>query len=69
LRISGLLSTLANMSNVEEIEIAIDRLSDTEVSELKTWIWDRDIVSDAGRLDELADEALNEHRAGKTRKL
>lgn len=59
------------MSTVEEIESAIERLSDAEVAELKAWLWDREIESDSvsGRLDALADEALAEHRAGKSRPL
>ena len=59
------------MSTVQEIETAIEKLSDSEVAELKAWIWDRDIESDAvaGRLDSLADESLREYRAGKTRPL
>jgi hypothetical protein len=59
------------VSTVQEIEAAIEKLSDSEVAELKAWIGDRGIESDAvaGRLDSLADEALREHRAGKTRPL
>ena len=59
------------MSTVQEIERAIEKLSDQEVAQLREWLWDRDIVSDAaaGRLEKLADEALAEHREGKTRRL
>lgn len=59
------------MSTVEEIETAIEKLSDHEVAELKAWLWDREIGDDAvaGRLDLLANEALSEYRAGKTRSL
>lgn len=59
------------MSTIQEIETAIEKLSDDDVTELKAWLWDREIEADAatGRLDELADEALSEHRAGKTRPL
>jgi hypothetical protein len=59
------------MSTVQEIERAIDRLSDEEVAEIRAWLWDRDIERDAsaGKFDASADEALREHRSGKTRKL
>jgi hypothetical protein len=59
------------MSTVQEIESAIERLSDEEVAEIRAWLWDRDIERDArdGKFDALAEEALREHRDGKTRKL
>ncbi len=59
------------MSTVQEIERAIEKLSDAEVAEIRAWLWDRDIERDAasGKLDGFAEEALREHRAGKTRKL
>ncbi|MBX7122411.1 MAG: hypothetical protein K1X42_09810 [Opitutaceae bacterium] len=59
------------MSTVQEIERAIEKLSDAEVAEIRAWLWDRDIERDAasGKLDAFAEEALREHRAGKTRKL
>lgn len=59
------------MSTVQEIERAIEKLSEKEVAEIRAWLWDRDIERDAaaGRLDKFAEEALREHRAGKTRKL
>lgn len=59
------------MSSFEEIETAIEKLSDHDVAELKAWLWDREIEADAvaGRLDLLANEALSEYRAGKTRPL
>jgi hypothetical protein len=59
------------MSTVQEIERAIERLSEDEIAEIRAWLWDRDIERDAvaGRLDKFAEEALREHRAGKTRKL
>ena len=63
--------TLRTMNTVEEIESAIERLSDADVAELKAWLWDREIEADsaAGHLDAMADEALAEHRAGKSRPL
>jgi hypothetical protein len=59
------------MSTVQEIERAIERLTEEEVSEVRQWLWDRDIARDAesGRLNEPAAEALREHRDGKTRRL
>ncbi|MCB1105671.1 MAG: hypothetical protein KDK74_13130 [Cephaloticoccus sp.] len=59
------------MSTVQEIESAIEKLSATEVAELKAWLWDRDIEADssAGRLNPLIEEALDEYRTGKTRPL
>jgi hypothetical protein len=59
------------MSTVQEIERAIERLSDEEVAEIRAWLWDRDIERDAsaGKFDALADEALREHRSGKRREL
>ncbi len=59
------------MSTVQDIERAIEKLSEEELGEIREWLWDRDIARDAnaGKLDGLADEALQEHRSGKTRKL
>lgn len=59
------------MSTVQEIERAIERLTEEEVSEVRQWLWDRDIARDAekGLLNEPAAEALREHRDGKTRRL
>jgi hypothetical protein len=63
------------MSTVMEIEKAIEKLPSQELFELTHWIstrfsnaWDRQIEEDicAGRLDDLAAEALQEHRAGGT---
>ena len=66
------------MSDVEQIERQIEGLDDLAFAKLRQWFieydharWDRQIEADAaaGRLDFLADEALAEHRAGKTRPL
>lgn len=63
------------MSTVHEIEQAIERLPREQVLQLGDWFsprfsdaWDRQIEEDirAGRLDKLAEEALEEYRAGKT---
>jgi hypothetical protein len=59
------------MSTVQEIETAIAKLTDKELAELRAFIWDRDIERDAasGRLDHLANEAIEEFRRGKMRPL
>ena len=64
------------MSTVEEIEKAIDSLPRTEFFRLRDWMrqrfddeWDQQFEEDAqsGRLDELARQALTEHRVGESR--
>jgi len=59
------------VSTVQEIETAIAKLTDKELAELRSFIWDRDIERDAssGRIDQLANEAIGEYRTGKTRPL
>jgi hypothetical protein len=66
------------MSTVLEIEKAIEKLPNEELFELTHWIssrfsdaWDQQIEKDirAGRLDDLATEALQEHHAGGSCKL
>jgi hypothetical protein len=62
------------MSTIEEIEDAVLRLSAEEFAAFRAWFaeldaaaWDRQIEEDiaAGRLDALADEALNDLREGR----
>jgi len=59
------------MSDVVEIERAVERLGPEELAEFRAWFdefdadrWDRQFEADvaAGRLDALADEALAESR-------
>ena len=66
------------MTRIEELEEGIMALSRPELTALRDWFqnylgdqWDRQIEEDAaaGRLDSLAEEALSEHRAGKTEAL
>ena len=59
------------MSTVQEIESAIEQLSDEQVAEIRAWLFDRDISRDAtaGLLDSLADEALGDLRAGRVKQL
>lgn len=62
------------MSTIDEIEDAVRRLAPTELAAFRAWFaefdaaaWDRQIEQDvaAGRLDALADEALNDLRQGR----
>lgn len=66
------------MSKVESIERDIERLDDRAFAQLRKWFieyddarWVRQIEADAngGKLDSLIEEALAEHKAGKTRPL
>ena len=66
------------MSKVERIEHEVQGLSPEELAEFRDWflefvwkVWDRQLEVDvrAGKLDSLADEALREHAAGKTKPL
>jgi hypothetical protein len=64
------------MTNVEKLEQEIASLSGKELSEFRRWFaefdaaaWDRQFEADAqsGALDQLADEALADHAAGRSR--
>jgi len=64
------------MTKVEKIEQEVRKLSRDELLAFRRWFreydsdeWDRQIEEDvrAGKLDSLAEEALAEHRAGKSR--
>ena len=66
------------MTRVEEITAAIAELPPDQVAQVRQWLnerveaeWDAQIEQDerAGRLDALADRALAEYRAGRTRPL
>ena len=66
------------MTAMERIKSEVARLSAKERAELARWFleieaeaWDREIEADAeaGKLDFLAEEALREYEAGKTREL
>ena len=63
------------MSKIEVIERQVESLSPSELSAFRRWfasfdskVWDREFKEDAatGKLDALADEALGEHRDGKS---
>ena len=59
------------MNTVQEIENAIEKLSEEQVEEIRAWLFDRDITRDAtrGLLDSLADEAVRDARAGRAKQL
>ena len=66
------------MGNVKSIEKAVEALPPSELAEFRRWFaefdaaaWDRQIEQDAaaGKLDDLASEALTEHRSGSARAL
>jgi hypothetical protein len=66
------------MSTVEAITTAIAQLPPEQVAQVRAWLaeyeeslWDEQIAKDEreGRLNGLADRALAEHRAGRTRPL
>jgi hypothetical protein len=66
------------MTKVEKIEQDIRKLNRDELLAFRKWFreydsdeWDRQIEEDvrAGKLDKLAEEALAEHRAGKSKEI
>ena len=66
------------MTRVQQLEREIAALSEAELAEFRRWYqefdaaaWDRRLEADAasGALDALADEALRQHRAGRSRPL
>lgn len=66
------------MTEVEKIEREIAALSGPELAEFRRWFaafdaagWDQQLEADvaAGKLDRLADEAVAEHRSGRSRPL
>ena len=59
------------MSTVQEIESAIEKLSDEQVEEIRAWMFDREISKDAtsGLLDCLADQAISDARGGRSKLL
>ncbi|MDD9868852.1 MAG: hypothetical protein OXU50_02995 [Gammaproteobacteria bacterium] len=66
------------MTKVEAIKNAIRQLSAPELEQLREWFvqydadaWDKQIQEDAaaGRLDALAEEALNEYKATRAKPL
>jgi hypothetical protein len=66
------------MTRLEQIEKSVAELSPEELKAFAAWfealqadMWDRQMEADAkaGRLDRLAEQALADHRAGRTRPL
>ena len=66
------------MSRVEDLERAIESLSPNELAQFREWyagfdweIWDRQLDRDVARgaLDSLADEAIRDHEAGRSKPL
>lgn len=66
------------MTTIEAITAAIAQLPPEQIAQIRAWLneraeaeWDAQIERDeqAGRLDALAERALAEHRAGRTRPL
>ncbi|MHC4176905.1 MAG: hypothetical protein ACYSWU_05330 [Planctomycetota bacterium] len=66
------------MTTVKEIESAIARLSREELARFRAWFeefeaesWDRQIEEDvqAGKLDKLADQAIERFQAGRCTEL
>lgn len=66
------------MSNVEDIEKAVENLAPGELAKFRAWFdefdgarFDERIERDArdGKLDRLAEQALAAHRDGRTREL
>jgi hypothetical protein len=66
------------MSKIEELEQKIQALSPEELAQFREWFlefdwaaWDRQLERDvrAGKLDAMAEKALRDHAAGKTKPL
>ncbi len=66
------------MTRVEKLEKAIQELSQRELEAFRRWFerfdaaaWDHQFEEDvrAGKLDELAEQAVSDHEAGKSRDL
>ncbi|MFQ5639625.1 MAG: hypothetical protein ACE5IR_16700 [bacterium] len=66
------------MQNVQNIQSAVARLSPDELARFRKWfeefeakVWDKQFEKDAksGKLDQLADQAIADFRAGKCKEL
>jgi hypothetical protein len=66
------------MARVDELTNEVQRLNRDELAAFRDWFrkydsdeWDKEIEEDvsAGRLDKLANAAIAEHRAGRTKEL
>lgn len=63
---------------IEDLERYIQQLSPEQLQQFRAWYeefdsdnWDKQIEQDAnnGKLDDLAEQALQEHKSGKTKNL
>jgi hypothetical protein len=66
------------MSRLETVEVQVKQLTADELRAFRAWFaqfdadaWDKQIESDSrkGKLDSFADQALRDHKAGKTTNL
>ena len=66
------------MTKIEKLERDVRALSDRELARFREWFarfdaagWDKQMEEDvrAGKLDAIADAAVADHRAGRSRKL
>jgi len=66
------------MTKVQRLEREIEELTPGELAAFRKWfqeydaaVWDEQIEQDAsaGRLDKLAEKALADHRAGRTKEI
>jgi hypothetical protein len=66
------------MTKVQKLEREIEGLTPAELAAFRTWfhqydsvVWDKQIEEDAaaGKLDKLAEKALADHKAGRTREI
>lgn len=66
------------MTNVKRLEREVAELSEAELADFRRWFaefdaaaWDDQLEAEArsGALDRLADEAMADHKAGRTRPL
>ena len=66
------------MQMVQEVQLAVSQLSLEELAHFREWfdefeakVWDKQFEADAksGKLDELANQAIADFRAGKCREL
>ena len=66
------------MAKVNELANEVQQLNRDELAEFRDWFrkydsdeWDKEIEQDvlAGKLDKLGNEAIAEHKAGRTKKI
>ena len=66
------------MTAIEKLEREVQKLSREELAAFRDWFrkydsdeWDRQVENDvqSGRLDSLAEEAIAEHKAGRTKEI